>query len=78
MPRSGTRSSGSQTGYVVFAHLERLAAQGELIYQDDTSVRILSLIEENHQASACEAIGLARSEPHGSTPRRWSSRWVSG
>ena len=23
-------------GYVVFAHLEHLAAQGELIYQDDT------------------------------------------
>ena len=50
-------------GYVVFAHLERLAAQGELIYQDDTSVRILSLIEENHQAQAhAEAMGLARSE----------------
>jgi hypothetical protein len=50
-------------GYVVFAHLERLAAQGELIYQDDTRVRILSLIEENQQAqSQAEAIGLSRSE----------------
>ena len=53
----------ADSGYVVFAHLECLAAQGELIYQDDTSVRILSLIEENHQAQAhAEAMGLARSE----------------
>jgi transposase len=48
-------------GYVVFAHLERLAAQGELIYQDDTPVRILSLIDENHQAQAhAEAQGVSR------------------
>ena len=48
-------------GYVVFAHLERLAAQGELIYQDDTPVRILSLIEENQQAQAhAAAMGMAR------------------
>src|SRR5215468_2382910 len=45
--------------YVVFAHLERLAAQGELIYQDDTSVRMLSLINENLQRQAeAEARGL--------------------
>jgi transposase len=49
-------------GYVVFAHLERLAAQGELIYQDDTRVRILSLMEENQQARAqAEAMGFAQS-----------------
>ena len=49
-------------GYVVFAHLEHLAAQGELIYQDDTRVRILSLIAENQQAQAhAEAMGLSRS-----------------
>jgi transposase len=49
-------------GYVVFAHLERLAAQGELIYQDDTRVRILSLMEENQQAQAqAEAMGLVQS-----------------
>jgi transposase len=49
-------------GYVVFAHLERLAAQGELIYQDDTRVRILSLIEENQQAQAhAEAMGVSQS-----------------
>jgi hypothetical protein len=45
--------------YVVFAHLERLAAQGELIYQDDTSGRILSLIDENLKLqAAAEARGL--------------------
>src|SRR5574341_765000 len=48
-------------GYVVFAHLESLAAQGELIYQDDTPARILSLIEENQQAQAhAAALGMAR------------------
>jgi transposase len=36
----------------VFRQLEALAAQGEVIYQDDTPVRILSLIEENRQAEA--------------------------
>src|SRR5262249_58444811 len=43
--------------YRVFAYLERLAAQGELIYQDDTAVRILSLIGENLKARA-EAAAL--------------------
>ena len=48
-------------GYRVFAHLECLAAQGELIYQDDTSVRILSLIEENREAHAhAEVLGVSR------------------
>jgi transposase len=47
--------------YVVFAHLERLAAQGELIYQDDTAVRILSLIGENLTIRAqAKALGLSR------------------
>jgi hypothetical protein len=36
--------------YPVFEHLQAVAAQGEVIYQDDTPVRILSLIKENHQA----------------------------
>jgi transposase len=50
-------------GYVVFQHLEYLAAQGELIYQDDTTVRILALIAENHHAQAhAETQGLARSQ----------------
>jgi len=48
--------------YVVFASLERLAAQGELLYQDDTAVRILSLIDENFKLQAqAEALGLSRS-----------------
>ena len=47
--------------YRVFAYLERLAAQGELIYQDDTAVRILSLLEENRQIrAAAEALGRSR------------------
>jgi len=49
------------SSYVVFAYLERLAAQGELIYQDDTSVRILSLIGENLKMRAqAEAMGFSR------------------
>jgi hypothetical protein len=45
----------------VFAVLERLAAQGELIHQDDTSVRILSLMDENLTIHAqAEARGLSR------------------
>jgi hypothetical protein len=35
--------------YRVFEHLVYLAAQGHLIFQDDTPVRILSLIKENSQ-----------------------------
>ena len=47
--------------YVVFECLETLAAQGELIYQDDTSVRILALIEENQKMQAqADAMGFAR------------------
>jgi transposase len=48
--------------YPVFKHLERLAAQGEVIYQDDTPVRVLSLIEENRQADA-QASGAAQAPP---------------
>jgi hypothetical protein len=33
--------------YKVFGQMEREAAQGELIFQDDTAVRILSLMQEN-------------------------------
>lgn len=47
--------------YKVFAYLERLAAQGELVHQDDTSVRILSLMAENLTIRAhAEALGLSR------------------
>jgi len=49
--------------YVVFVYLENVAAQGELIYQDDTSVRILSLFKENQQIRV-EALaqGLSRAK----------------
>jgi transposase len=45
--------------YRVFEVLERLAAQGELIYQEDTSVRILALLAENHALHA-HAASLGR------------------
>ncbi len=46
--------------YVVFAQMEKEAAQGELIFQDDTAVRILSLIKENiEMLSAAQAQGLS-------------------
>jgi hypothetical protein len=33
----------------VYLHLERLAAQGEVLYTDDTRVRILSCLKEDHK-----------------------------
>ena len=36
----------------IFKYFEKLAAQGDVIYQDDTPGRILALIEENHEAGA--------------------------
>lgn len=49
--------------YVVFECLEPLAAQGELIHQDDTSVRILTLMQENQQIRAAAAAqGLSRAK----------------
>jgi transposase len=48
--------------YPVFKHLERVAAQGEVIDQDDTPVRILSLIAEN-QPSAAAGDTAARATP---------------
>jgi transposase len=36
----------------VFKYLEKMAAQGEVIFQDDTPQRVLALIEENQQAQA--------------------------
>src|SRR4029434_747838 len=40
--------------YPVFEQLKTLAAQGDVIYEDDTHVRILSLIAENRQMQAEE------------------------
>jgi transposase len=36
----------------IFKYLEKLAAQGEVIFQDDTLGRVLALIEENRKAQA--------------------------
>jgi hypothetical protein len=44
--------------YPVFEQLKYLGAQGELIYQDDTRVRVLELIQANRQAQAAAAQGL--------------------
>jgi len=48
---------------VVCASLETLAAHGELLSQDDTSVRMLALLDENcTRQAAAAARGLVRSQ----------------
>lgn len=47
--------------YPVFKYLEKVAAQGEMIYQDDTPARILSLIEENQHTPAQTSGGVRES-----------------
>lgn len=39
------------SAYPIFKYLERMAAQGEVIYQDDTPQRVLALLKENQQAA---------------------------
>jgi transposase len=40
--------------------MEQVAAQGELLFQDNTAVRILSLIKENHDIlAAAQAQGVS-------------------
>jgi hypothetical protein len=66
--------------YVVFEYFEFLAAQGEVIHPDDTSVRIVTLIKDNQaftRRPRLKADHGPRSVPACSPPR-WSSRWVSG
>ena len=46
--------------YPIFKHLEQLAAQGEVIYQDDTPVRILSLRAENQHPAPRRGRGCRR------------------
>jgi hypothetical protein len=47
--------------YVVFRQLEQVAAQGELIFHDDTAVCIVALMQENKaRLAAALAPGLAR------------------
>src|SRR5262249_54540335 len=44
----------------VFAQMEREAAQGALIFHDDTAVRILALLQENHALlAAAHAQGVS-------------------
>jgi hypothetical protein len=46
--------------YVVFAQMEQVAAQGELLFHDDTAARILSLMKENSdRLAAAQAQGMA-------------------
>jgi len=46
--------------YKVFAQMEHEAAQGELIFHDDTAVRILALMQENRAlVAAAQAHGLS-------------------
>jgi transposase len=46
--------------YKVFEQMEREAAQGELVFQDDTAVRILSLMQENRELfDQAQAQGLS-------------------
>jgi len=46
--------------YKVFAQMEKEAAQGELIFHDDTGVRILALMQENRAlVAAAQAYGLS-------------------
>jgi hypothetical protein len=47
----------------IFKCLEKVAAQGEVIFQEDTPHRILTLMEENQQARArAQAHGKAKPE----------------
>jgi transposase len=49
--------------YPIFLQLEKEAAQGEVLFQDDTPQRILTLIEENQQARArAQAQGKTKTE----------------
>ena len=64
MRRSGTRSSTwgtAPTGSL--RQMEQVAAQGELIFHDDTAVRILSLIQENS-----DRLAAAQAQGYGHAP----------
>jgi len=55
--------------YGVLAQMEKEAAQGALILQDDTAVRLLSLIKENlEMLSAAQAQGLSTSKERTGMP----------
>jgi hypothetical protein len=50
--------------YPIFEALKRLAAQGEVIYQDDTHVRVLTLLAENRQRRAQDSASQKRTGMH--------------
>jgi hypothetical protein len=50
--------------YPVFEALQRLAAQGDVIYQDDTHVRILPLMAANRQVASDSAQSPERPGMH--------------
>ena len=53
----------------IFKYLEQLAAQGEVIFQDDTLGRVLALIEENQKAAAqARAQGKAQGDERTGMP----------
>jgi Transposase IS66 family len=61
-------------GYGVFQHLEGRAAQGELIHQDATAVRIVTLIKANQQMRApAAAQGCSRPKER---PGMFTTAWV--
>jgi transposase len=47
--------------FPVYLHLKKMAAQGEVVYADDTRVKILSLMKENHSLGADARRGLQTS-----------------
>ena len=83
MRRSGIRARrlARLWGYVVFVDLEEVGrpGAGEGIFQDDTSVCIVSLLKDNQQILA-EALPKACRGPRNApacSPRPSPSRWVS-
>jgi transposase len=53
----------------IFQYLEKLAAQGEVIFQEDTPQRVLALLAENQQATArAQAQGKAQADERTGMP----------
>jgi transposase len=63
--------------YPIFKCLEKLAAQGEVIFQDDTPGRVLTLIEENQLARA-QAQAQGKAKPDTRTGMQTTALIVQG
>jgi transposase len=48
----------ADAAYPIFRALTNLAAQGKLVYQDDTHVRVLSLLKENQEDPNRKRVGM--------------------